>query len=309
MGQQFWFDFIALETSSTTTSATTTGPILHPGTPTLPTSTPPITSSTNLPQTTSSVRPPTSTSTGTFTSVSSTLTSYSVTIETSSLVTSFGLPSPLGTISNRLTTISASTSTPARPYWTPTSSPNPSNTAAISSPSSLSTSSSAPATPTAGASPAGGHTLSPGEIIGIATGGAALILVLALMFFALWQRHRRIAARAAICPFVPGPEDDVDGMPLPPPDYWTSEKGSIVGRVRLSIPMSVPARQMLVIAQRDHLGGVWADYQSSMPSASGYDESESSAGGDLKMLREHLARRGWRSAAVCVAGKKRGTPF
>lgn len=83
----------------------------------------------------------------------------------------------------------------------------------------------------------------------------------------------------------------------------------MVDRARLSLPLQVPGRQMLVITQGDHPGGVWADYRSSMPSASGYHESETSGGGDAKALREYVARYGRRSAAVGVAGAKRGTPF
>lgn len=85
----------------------------------------------------------------------------------------------------------------------------------------------------------------------------------------------------------------------------------MVDRARLSLPLQVPARQMLVITHGNHPGGVWADYQSSMPSASGYHESESSdGGGDAKALREYVARYGRRrSAAVGLVGVKRGTPF
>ncbi|OJT04056.1 hypothetical protein TRAPUB_5292 [Trametes pubescens] len=311
MGQQFYFDYIALESGS---ASATTAPIIHPGTPILPTSTTPTTSSSSLPttssasppQTTSSlVRPSTSTSTSTRTSSSSTFTSSSTSVRTSfssTSATSVTPPSPTGTSSN-LTETSASASTPHL---------DTTDIIAISSQPSISTSSSTSTTPASTGTTTSGPILPLGEIIGIAVGGAALILTLALAFFALWRRHRRNAARIAISPF--DPVDASDGTPLPPPpDYWPSEKSSAIDRARLTgsiLPVQQPpARQMLVITHGDDAGGMWADYQSSMPTASGYHASVSSADGDLKALRADLARRAKRPAAVNVTPERRGVPF
>lgn len=212
MGQQFWFDFIALETSDSTT-ATVTAPTLPPGIMTLPTSTSstlPTTSSTNPVQTTPPVRPqPTSTSTSPITSVISTLANQFVPAHatppsTSSLLgTSTVSPNSTGTVSNH-TGNSTSTSTSTQSNSTPAP-PNPpsdlSSPAVTSSLPSLSTFTQSSVAPTASPVTASRHALPVGEIIGIAVGGTALILALGFLSFALWRRRRRIAARATISPF------------------------------------------------------------------------------------------------------------
>ncbi|KAL1948113.1 hypothetical protein VTO73DRAFT_12188 [Trametes versicolor] len=307
MGQQFWFDFIAVETSAstTTTTKTATVPNQPPGTVTLPSPVPHTTTSTSPIQTASSVLPPTVTSTITSTS-SSTISrsSSTLTLSSSAIPTTSVSSSNSNETTSNTTRSPASSNIPTQSSLTPTS--NPDTTNGIATTSSYSSTSSTSATPTS-TGIGSAHTLPLGEIIGIAAGGAALILALALAFFALWRRRRRIAARAAISPF--DPEDDSDGTPSPPPDYWPSEKGSAIDRARLSVPVQLPARQMLVITHGDHAGGMWADYQSSMPTPSGYHASESSSDGDLKALRADLARRAKRPAAACVAPESRGVPF
>ncbi|KAI0327124.1 hypothetical protein GY45DRAFT_1328048 [Cubamyces sp. BRFM 1775] len=216
MGQQFWFDYVAVETvgvggglppAITGTILTTSSVIASSTTsPQTPSSTSAISRPPSTTSTTSTVHPVTSPSHTTITSPPSSTTSDSTTITTTtgSSTSDSDIPSGTSTATSTQTTTGQSSPSSAGQPSTGTSS----TSTVASSPGSLTTSQ--PGSTTSGVSPtlilgsSSEHErrgLSPGEIVGIAVGGAVALVVLLAALCVGCRRHRRLKARRVVTPF------------------------------------------------------------------------------------------------------------
>ncbi|KAH9899929.1 hypothetical protein C8Q73DRAFT_681468 [Cubamyces lactineus] len=281
MGQQFLFDYVAVETRAT-------APFPPPAISTPRATASAMTSSTTPQQTSSptsvTTGPPSSTSTSqpgrpasdtTITAPPSTHTSVPTTAAHSASLTSDSPITPSGTPAQSTTGVSSPSSTGQLSTETsggPTAAPAASTNSGTSTPGQ-------PGLTTSGISPTLGigsskHNkgrLSPGEIAGIAVGGAIAMLVLIAALYVGCRSHRRTKARKKVTPFVTPPrsadteypngdgDNDDDTLPL-----WTwqaSEKaGDLVAATRdlgpraeslsalplpLRLPLALPGAALL----------------------------------------------------------------
>ncbi|KAI0827254.1 hypothetical protein BC628DRAFT_1418391 [Trametes gibbosa] len=278
MGQQFWFDYIAVETAPVPESASPMSESI--------TTTTPSTSQ----EATRTLRQPT-TGSATFTNTSSTRSPVYIppgtlpppaSIGTANLASSQPTSTPNLTlpIPSNTPLLLSTASTPTVPTAEPTTLPSPASSASASSV--LASSSQL----VHGAGSGGlrqqgtsGH-FPVGAIIGVAVGGTVLLLVVSAVLFVVWRRHRRMKIRSMVTPFRPAPDELLDASPSPPS---SSEKFRTVDETHSGSLSSPPPGNLLVIMHGDDSGGVWADYHSSVPSASVRRISDSSHGAVIKM--------------------------
>ncbi|KAH9848557.1 hypothetical protein C2E23DRAFT_843580 [Lenzites betulinus] len=275
-GQQFWFDYIAVETAKPVGPTHTTKQL--PTKAAVPTS-----SSSTLIATSVATSNPGLTTSATLQNTSSNSAS-ALSLPHTTSTTSSGIARLTGRVSavapsmaqlpSSATAILSSTeSSLAVPS---AGSPTTSLPSIASSPISLP--SHVPASGTSGgALSAHPHTslhFTVGTIVGTVVGGLVVLLSILAVFLLVRRRHRRIKARSIIMPFRPAPDEILDPSIFRRP---LCEKGHYLNRgVSVEPPLpSPPPGNLLVIMHGDHDGGVWADYHSSMPGASEYTSGSS----------------------------------